>query len=143
MSRLLALTAMMATVLVFSPSAFAQRGGSHGIWKPHYSNPGPGGSYPGRSYSFVQPYPGPTSVAPAPAYQRFSFEPLGIAAGDKVVVTGDNIQLMLGNAVVGAAPKGLEFNVTKVRNGWLGAVVTIDGKEYRGWIFNRNVRLVE
>lgn len=133
----------MLLVLTAAP-AMAQRGDSHGIWKPHYSNTQPGRSFSGGgSFNFARPsysY-GYRPAAPAQGYQSFSFEPTPFAPGDQVAVTRDHANLMLGTTVVAAAPKGLEFKVTKVMGNWLGAVVTIEGTEFKGWIASTNVRL--
>jgi hypothetical protein len=159
MYKKLSMAAMVASLLMVGASgAFAQRDAARlGIGKPYYGSGGGGGrSYSSRSgpsfnyarpsYNYVAPQPmiaSEPAIASVPGYRSFSLEPIGIHPGDSVVVTGDNAKLMLGSNVLGAAPKGLEFKVTKVINGWLGAVVTVDGREYKGWVFSRNVRLVE
>lgn len=158
MYKRISMVVMVAAVLLVGAGiAFAQRDAAHlGIGKPYYGSGG-GRSYSSRSarsFSYARPtynYARPTydyaqpqaSIASEPAYRVFSLEPLGIRTGDNVVVTGDNVKFMRGANAVGAAPKGLEFKVTQVMNGWLGAVVTVDGKELRGWVAGRHVRLVQ
>lgn len=166
MYKLLAMAAVMALVLAAgAESAFAQRGESLGIWKPHFGNASPGRSsasggrsfgyaqpqratavqpgyqqsyaYRGQPFGYAQPQP---RIAVQPEYRTFSIEPLGFGPGDTVVVNRDNVNLMLGRNVIGVVPAGAQFKVTKVVNGWLGAVLTVDGKEHRGWIWNGNVR---
>lgn len=108
----------------------------------NYARPVP--SYAQPSYSYVQPsynyVPPQPMIAREPAYRTFSFEPLGINPNDTVVVTRDHVKLMQGHEVVGTVPWGVQFQVTKVINGWLGAVVMLDGQERKGWIWNANVR---
>lgn len=89
-------------------------------------------------------YRGPVFYQPAPAtegYRRFSYEPVAIGRGDTVVVDVDRAKLMSGPNQVGTLAKGREFQVTRVINGWLGAVVEENGKELKGWIWHRNVLL--
>jgi hypothetical protein len=64
-----------------------------------------------------------------------------IGKGDTVVVKGDDIKLMMGATVVGTVPSGLEFQATKVINGWVGAVVELEGRKLSGWIWHGNVAL--
>ncbi len=168
MKMLFSVSMGLAVLLAWSSeSAFGQRGGGGlGIQKPHYgssggSRSGGGGAY--RSYSrpapqyYAQPtprtyaQPAPQSyVQPAPlaynepqGYRSFSFEPTAIQPGDTVVVNRNQVRLMRGQTVVGSAPVGLTFQATKVINGWVGAVVEINGREVHGWIWNGDVRLVE
>jgi hypothetical protein len=68
------------------------------------------------------------------SYRRFSYQPIEIERGDFVVVQGDNVQMMRGKDVVGIVPKGSEFKVTKVVNGWLGGVVDVEGQKLNGWV---------
>lgn len=157
MSKLLTIGAMMVAVAMFGSSGAFAQSRNHGIQKPHYGSDGnPGRSYSsrGRSFNYARPsfnYARPSynyampqpMIASEPAYRSFSFEPIGINPGDTVVVNRDDARLMLGRNVVGTAPKGLEFKVTKVINGWFGAVVDVDGQKLSGWIWNRNVRPVQ
>jgi hypothetical protein len=157
MSKILSIAAAIVAVSAIGASdAFAQRGRDPlGIGKPYYGSGagggmrgGMGGGMMGRSYSYApQPagsfYSQPTPLASEPSYRSFSFEPIGINPGDTVVVSRDDVNLMRGRNVVSEVPKGLEFRVTKVINGWLGAVVEFDGQQQKGWIWNRHVRLAE
>lgn len=74
------------------------------------------------------------------SYRSFSYQPTGINAGDNVVVTGADVRMMLGKDVVGNVPNGMAFHVTRVINGWLGAVVEVDGQQLKGWVWHTNVR---
>jgi hypothetical protein len=76
---------------------------------------------------------------PCESYRRFSYEPAAIAPGDAAVVRGENVKVMKGAEVVGTAPQGLTFKVTKVTDGWLGAVVEVEGRKLSGWIWSGNV----
>jgi hypothetical protein len=82
-------------------------------------------------------------VQPTQSYQVFSFEPLGIHPGDAVMVTGSGTKLMSGRNVVANVEKGREFKVTRIVKGWLGAELTQDGKTLKGWIWHKNVGLVD
>lgn len=91
--------------------------------------------------SFARPAYRPT-YSPAPAvesYRSFSYEPVAIDAGDKVVVRQDAARLMLGKEQVGALPREHEFTVTEVKNGWLGAAMQKDGERILGWVWHRDV----
>ena len=63
--------------------------------------------------------------------------------GDMVVVKGDSVKMMKGREAVGTVPNGLKFKVTKVINGWLGAIVEVDGHRLDGWIWHKYVKLEE
>jgi hypothetical protein len=79
----------------------------------------------------------------ADGYRSFSYEPIGVKAGDRMVVKGDDVKMMRGAKVVGDVPGGLEFKVTKVVDGWLGAVVEVDSQKLNGWIWHANAKLEE
>jgi hypothetical protein len=145
MYKTISTAGLVAAVLMFSAvGAFAQSS-NHGIWKPHYgSNGSSGRSYSSRGYNYSRPtyrYAPQPAIAAEPEYRSFSFEPLGIKASDMVVVARDSAPVMRGRTVLGAVARGTEFKVTKVVNGWLGAAMTLNGREVRGWIWNGNVRL--
>jgi hypothetical protein len=134
-----------AIALVGASDVLAQRTGA---WKPHYGGGAGGGgsSSAGRSYApsfnYARPVqPAQPMIAQEPGYRTFSIEPLGISAHDNVVVNRNNARLMLGRNVVATLPQGIEFQVTRVVNGWLGAVVNLDGQEHKGWIWNGDVQL--
>ncbi|MBW3601062.1 MAG: hypothetical protein KY475_27815 [Planctomycetes bacterium] len=164
MYKVFSLAALLVTVSALGAGdAFAQRGRSNsGIPKPHYGSGSPGrtmgrgmmgGGVMGRSYSYYpqpsRPYysqPAPLAYNRSPqaeSYRVFSFEPIGINPGDTVVVSRGDVKLMRGPNAVGEVPQGLQFRVTKVINGWLGAVVDVNGQQLKGWIWNRDVRLAE
>ena len=73
------------------------------------------------------------------SYRSFTYEPVTIEAGQNVVVRGTGVRMMKGSEVVATVPRDTEFQVTKVVNGWLGAVVEIDGQQLNGWIWHGNV----
>jgi hypothetical protein len=100
-----------------------------GFWNPKYRQS------QSQTYSFRAVQPG------AESYRSFSYQPSAIAVGDTVVVNRDGVSVMMGMEMVGAAPSGLEFTVTKVIDGWLGTVAEVDGRELKGWIWNGNVSL--
>ncbi len=167
MSKLFSVGVGLAVLLAWGgESAFAQRDAARlGIQKPYYgssggSRGGSSGSY--RNYSrpapsFAQPAPRfSTPVSPvtpsvqpaplaysAPAYRSYSFEPIAIQPGDVVTVQRNNARLMHGQTVVGSAPAGTTFEVTKVRDGWVGAVLDLNGREVKGWIWNGDVRAAD
>jgi hypothetical protein len=151
MSKIFSVTALIVAISAMSAAdAFAQRGADRlGILKPHY---GSSGGMSRSNYGFSQRAPmyssrpaSPIYAQPAPenAYRSFSLEPIGIRPGDTVAVRRENARLMLGPNVVGTAPAGLTFKVTKVVNGWLGAVVEINGQQHKGWIWNRDVQAAD
>lgn len=82
-------------------------------------------------------------VQPTQSYQAYSYEPLGVNRGDAVIVTDEATRLMRGRNVVAKVEKGQEFEVTRIINGWLGAVLKQDGKTVKGWIWHKNVKLAE
>lgn len=90
-------------------------------------------SYSGPSFTYQPAQPN------AESYRSFAYEPLGIRAGDTVAVRGEGIKMMKGSEVIATLPQGVEFKVTRVINGWLGAVVEIDGEPFNGWIWHGNV----
>jgi hypothetical protein len=98
-----------------------------GFWNPMYR--------PSRNRTFFYQPTRPSGES----YRSFSYQPMNISAGDHVVVTGNNAKVMKGRDVVGDVPNGMKFEVTKVIDGWLGAVVDVDGKKLNGWIWNGNV----
>lgn len=110
----------------------AYGGGSRGYQQPSQSYSG------GMGYSYDSGY---RSYSYDPGYRSFSYEPSSFAAGDMVVVTGDNAQMKRGTDVLGNVPNGTEFKVTQVKDGWLGASVDVDGNKLNGWIHSRNVRM--
>jgi hypothetical protein len=98
------------------------RGDSRNFWDPSYRRSA------GDSFEYRPQRPSVES------YRSFSYEPIGINPGDTVMVDGDDIKMMKGANVVGLVPNGLTFKVTRVINGWLGAVVEVDGQKLNGWI---------
>jgi hypothetical protein len=132
---------------MFSAGGALAQSRNHGIWKPHYGSDGSSGraySSRGPTFNYARPtyrYAPQPAITAEPEYRSFSFEPLGIKPNDTVVVARDSAPVMLGRTVLGAAPRGAEFKVTKVVNGWVGAVMTLNGREVKGWIWNGNVRL--
>jgi len=107
------------------------RGDMRSFWDPGYRRSG------GRT-AFYQPAQPRTET-----YRRFSYEPVEINPGDTVVVDGKDANIMNGTDVVGAAPSGLKFKVTKTVDGWLGAIVDVDGQKLKGWIWHKSVELEE
>lgn len=100
-------------------------GGSRGYHQPSQSYSS-GMSYRSNSYD--------------PGYRSFSYEPTSFSAGDKVVVAGNGAEMKRGTDVLGNVPAGTEFQVTQVKNGWLGAAVEVDGKSLNGWVNANDVR---
>ena len=84
---------------------------------------------------YVQP-----TQATEEAVRSFSYEPARFMEGDEVVVAGRDVRMMVGRDVIGSMPDGLHFRVVKVVDGWLGAIVEVDGQEMKGWVRNTNVR---
>lgn len=138
MSRVMLFGLMAITASwVFTADVFAQRdagakmrGDQRAFW-----DSGSRG-YQGRSYSFG------IGNRDANAGRRFSYEPIGIRAGDMVAVNDDKVNVMRGTDVVGALAKGTLFKVTKVVGGWLGVVTEVDGKTINGWVRHENVSAV-
>lgn len=87
-----------------------------------------------RSY-YVQPM-----QATEQAVRSFSYEPARFMEGDEVVVAGQDVRMMVGRDVIGNMPDGLHFRVVKVVDGWLGAIIEVDGQQMKGWVRNTNVR---
>ncbi len=77
------------------------------------------------------------------SYRRSSYEPISIHPCETVVVNGNNVKLMTGSNVVDMLPDGLKFKVTKVNDGWLGAVVEVNGRKKKGWVWHKNVTVDE
>lgn len=131
--------AVVTLALLFVSDAVAQRDAAakargefgRGFWDS--------GNQASRSQSFYY-QPARPSVE---SYRSFSYEPVGINPGDTVSVSGDDIKMMKGSDIVGAIANGTKFKVTKVINGWLGAVVEVDGQKLNGWIWHKNVALDE
>jgi hypothetical protein len=85
---------------------------------------------------------GPSFYQPTPAaesYRSFSYEPVPVSSGETVVVGPRQALVMVGPREVGVLDSGQPFTVSRVVNGWLGAIVEQDGKELRGWVWHRNV----
>src|SRR5690606_23261312 len=96
------------------------------VSSPRSVSPAPSYAQPAYRYSAPQP-----AVTPEPSYWTYSIEPLDVRPTDRVIVSRDNARLMDGRTVVGVIPSGHEFEVTKVVNGWLGAVVNLNGQELK------------
>jgi hypothetical protein len=153
-----ALALVGLTVSMYAEDAFAQRGRANlGIPKPHYGSGAPGTSMGRSSGGFGSAMAAPRYARPAPipssqpalaysrpvqadSYRLFSFEPLGINPGETAVVDREGARLMYGPNVVGDLPQGAEFRVTRIVNGWLGAVIERDGRQLKGWVWNGDVR---
>lgn len=137
MSRLLLIGLVVITIAgVSGTAALAQpdagaksRGDTRSFGDPSYGRSGGPSSY-------RQPTNPVTSMN-----RSYSYGPIEISSGDTVAVKGEDIKLMKGANVVGTVPAGLEFPVTKVINGWLGAVVEVEGQKLTGWIWHGNVSL--
>lgn len=135
MSKLFTIGTMAALVCVaWAANARADYpyGGARGF---HRTMPSEAGSNSYRSFSYEPSYSNNES------YRSFSYEPTNISAGDSVVVSGGDAVMKRGTDVVGTLPNETEFEVTKVNDGWLGAVVEVDGQTLNGWVRNENVRL--
>jgi hypothetical protein len=50
---------------------------------------------------------------------------------------------MLGRQVLGTLPKGTQFKVLKITDGWLGAVIDVNGKTLNGWVWHKDVVVPE
>lgn len=98
-----------------------------GFWSTQYDRPVRGQ----RSYQPRQ--------AGTESYRAFSYEPIGISAGDTVVVIGNGARLMKGEKVISTVPNGTRFKVTRVSQGWLGTAVDLDGRKLAGWIWHKDV----
>jgi|FLYL01.1.fsa_nt_gi hypothetical protein len=72
-------------------------------------------------------------------YRSFSVEPIGIQPGDMVAASKDGVPVMLGRETLGTLPKGTQFKVLKVLNGWVGGVIESEGKKLNGWVWYRNL----
>jgi hypothetical protein len=133
MSRFLLVGMVLTAFWGVGADALAQRdagakarGDMRGFWDQ-------GSSRSARPSFYYQPAPA------ADGYRSFSYEPMAIAPGDEVTVNVAEANLMLGRNLVGTLEKGEKFNVTRVINGWLGAVVEKDGQTLKGWVWHRNV----
>lgn len=124
------MTGLWASDVLAQRDAGAKARGDYGrgFWSQYDRSPR-GGSF------YYQPA-GPSEES----YRSFSYQPINIHAGDNVAVRGQGVRLMLGNDVVGIIPQGMNFKVTKEVNGWLGAVVDMDGQQMKGWVWHANVR---
>ncbi len=67
---------------------------------------------------------------------------LAIKPGDTVVVVQDKAQFKLGAKVLAELAKGTEFRVTSVEGEWIGGVITLDGKQEKGWV-RRNAAMLK
>ncbi len=141
MRKLFVLTGWaLLAVAVATPNAFGQRdsgakarGDTARFWDARRN----------RTYSR------PTTVRPsvsitqpvAESYRSFSYQPAtpSWGAGDAAVVTGDSTKMMRGSEVIATVPKGTRFTVLKVTDGWLGAVIEMEGTTANGWIRNTSV----
>lgn len=136
MSRVMLIGVMAVAASWFSSAdVFAQRdagakvrGDQRAFWDSG------SGAYQGRSYSF--------GIRDADAGRRFSYEPIGIRAGDMVTVNRDNVNVMRGTNIVGSLANGMQFKVSKVVDGWLGVVTEVDGKVINGWVRHEHVSAV-
>lgn len=109
------------------------RGDMRSFWDPGYRRSA-------NTWSYFRSDSRPVSPA-TEGYRSFSYEPIGIRAGDRVVVQGNDVRLMRGTNVVGMLPEGTEVLVTKVTNGWLGTVVEVNGQQLNGWVWHDNVSI--
>lgn len=55
-------------------------------------------------------------------------------SGDLLTVAADRANLMVGNQVLAALPKGQQIVVADVRGAWVGAYVLVGGQQRAGWI---------
>lgn len=134
MNRLLSIGLAVAIVVGASSVALAQRdigAKFRGEFGQGFWNSSAQTSRPTAYYQPAQPAP--------ESYRTYSYEPLGINTGDEMVVTTDSAKLMSGRSVVGTLKKGVEFRVTGVANGWLGAEIKLEGNTFKGWIWNTEV----
>jgi hypothetical protein len=132
MSRLWLIALMVAIMALFSATdAMAQNSAG---WKMQQ-----GGNSFGSSRQRDYRYYGGVSEDSTRSYRSFSYEPMAIRVGDEVTVNGNDVKMMKGPNVVGQVPGGLKFTVTRVVNGWLGAITEVDGKKLNGWIWHNNV----
>lgn len=137
MSRLLLVGVVAAAVFgAVVTDALAQRSAgakARGEFGRGFWNQGP---------VYGQYYAGPTYYQPTPAaegYRSFSYRPVPFEAGETVVVSPGAARVMVGREQVGTLQEGQEFEVIRVVNGWLGAMVEQDGQEIRGWVWQGNV----
>lgn len=145
MCRVLSIAVLTMTLMVLGAAGASAQGQRDGVLKPHYGG-GRNGMYGARGPAVNYARPAMTAPQPAvasePGYRSFSFEPSGINANDMVVVNHDHARLMLGRNLVAELPKGTEFKVTRIQSGWLGAVVSVNGQEHKGWIRSADVSVV-
>jgi hypothetical protein len=137
-------SAVVLVAVLTTPNAFAQRdagskarGDMTDFWGRRTQRASSRGSANMRANRVL-----PSAVE---SYRSFSYVPAApsLSAGDAVVVANDDTKLMSGRDVVASVPRGTAFTVTNVTNGWLGAVVEIDGKKANGWIRNSDVRAAD
>ncbi len=55
-------------------------------------------------------------------------------AGDTLVIAAERSNLMLGQAVVTAMPKGHRIVVVEFRDPWVGTYASVNGQKKSGWI---------
>lgn len=72
-----------------------------------------------------------------PVEQRFSYAPR-FDAGDKVMTTR-RTDLRLGEKTLAKIKRGEKFEVLEVRGPWLKAELEREGKQVRGWVWDRHV----
>ena len=145
MSRTLSIALVGVLALgVFSADATAQRDAGAkargevgtGFWTP--ANRRPRNSV--RAYAFrsatVSRQVATTAVVDA--NRSFSYQPVDFHAGDRVLIDRDDVKLMMGSKVVGRLENGSVFQVTRVINGWLGAVIENEGQKLEGWVWHGN-----
>ncbi len=72
-------------------------------------------------------------------YRSFSYEPIGVKPGDLVAAAKDGARVMLGRELLGTLPKGTQFKVLKVINGWVGGQIEVDGKQLNGWVWHADL----
>jgi len=118
-----------ATVWALQPDAGAKIRGDYG---PGFRRP----SSAARTGSGAR-------MAETREYRTYSVEPIGILPGATVVVGKESAPVMLGRQVLGTLPKGTQFKVLKITNGWLGAVIDVDGKTLNGWVWHKDVVVPE
>ncbi len=76
------------------------------------------------------------------ARQVFSYEPapsLVFKPGDVVVVAAEKANLMVGDRVLAAVPRGQHLTVSAVRDFWIGTSIQTNGQEIGGWLRNTEV----
>lgn len=57
-----------------------------------------------------------------------------LKAGDVLAVAVDRTNLMLGDQVVAAVPRGQQLLVMETRDHWIGGQTMIDGRQLSGWV---------